>query len=103
MSEGFYPRNIVKYWLYLGIILVLAMVVIGGLTRLTHSGLSISNYKLISGTIPPMNEVEWNEAENYIYADKNPYKGPDAVLQRQVNHVRSPPLSVAPATDSSSV
>ena len=38
------------------------MVVVGGITRLTHSGLSISNYKLISGTIPPMNEVEWNAA-----------------------------------------
>jgi cytochrome c oxidase assembly protein subunit 15 len=38
------------------------MVVVGGITRLTHSGLSISNYKLISGTIPPMNETEWNEA-----------------------------------------
>lgn len=38
------------------------MVVIGGITRLTHSGLSISNYKLISGTIPPMNDVEWQNA-----------------------------------------
>ena len=38
------------------------MVVVGGITRLTHSGLSISNYKLISGTIPPMNDVEWIEA-----------------------------------------
>ncbi|BAO74524.1 heme A synthase, cytochrome oxidase biogenesis protein Cox15-CtaA [Winogradskyella sp. PG-2] len=38
------------------------MVIVGGITRLTHSGLSISNYKLISGTIPPMNEIEWNEA-----------------------------------------
>lgn len=38
------------------------MVIVGGITRLTHSGLSISNYKLISGTIPPMNETEWNEA-----------------------------------------
>ena len=38
------------------------MVVVGGITRLTHSGLSISNYKLISGTIPPMNDVEWQEA-----------------------------------------
>ena len=38
------------------------MVVIGGITRLTHSGLSISNYKLISGTIPPMNDVEWDTA-----------------------------------------
>jgi cytochrome c oxidase assembly protein subunit 15 len=38
------------------------MVIVGGITRLTHSGLSISNYKLISGTIPPMNEVEWQQA-----------------------------------------
>jgi cytochrome c oxidase assembly protein subunit 15 len=38
------------------------MVVVGGITRLTHSGLSISNYKLISGTIPPMNETEWQAA-----------------------------------------
>jgi len=40
------------------------MVLVGGITRLTHSGLSISNYKLISGTIPPMNEMEWQEAFN---------------------------------------
>lgn len=38
------------------------MVVVGGITRLTHSGLSISNYKLISGTLPPLNETEWHEA-----------------------------------------
>jgi cytochrome c oxidase assembly protein subunit 15 len=38
------------------------MVVVGGITRLTHSGLSISNYKLISGTIPPISEVEWTTA-----------------------------------------
>ena len=38
------------------------MVIVGGITRLTHSGLSISNYKLISGTIPPLNEQEWIDA-----------------------------------------
>jgi cytochrome c oxidase assembly protein subunit 15 len=52
----------VIYWLLTGCILIFIMVVVGGITRLTHSGLSISNYKLISGTIPPMNEAEWNEA-----------------------------------------
>ena len=50
------------YWLLTGCILIFIMVVVGGITRLTHSGLSISNYKLISGTIPPMNEIEWNDA-----------------------------------------
>ncbi|MFT5216710.1 MAG: cytochrome c oxidase assembly protein subunit 15 [Glaciecola sp.] len=54
-------KNVI-YWLLIGCILIFIMVVVGGITRLTHSGLSISNYKLISGTIPPMNEIEWNEA-----------------------------------------
>jgi cytochrome c oxidase assembly protein subunit 15 len=47
------------YWLLTGCALIFIMVVVGGITRLTHSGLSISSYKLISGTIPPMNETEW--------------------------------------------
>jgi len=52
----------VIYWLLTGCILIFIMVVVGGITRLTHSGLSISNYKLISGTLPPMNDAEWNTA-----------------------------------------
>ena len=52
----------VIYWLLTGCFLIFIMVVIGGITRLTHSGLSISNYKLISGSIPPLNETEWQTA-----------------------------------------
>ncbi|MGM5469911.1 COX15/CtaA family protein [Flavobacteriaceae bacterium LMO-SS05] len=52
----------VVYWLLTGCFLIFVMVVVGGITRLTHSGLSISNYKLISGTLPPMNEADWHEA-----------------------------------------
>lgn len=52
----------VIYWLLVGCLLIFIMVIVGGITRLTHSGLSMSNYKLISGTIPPMNETEWNAA-----------------------------------------
>ncbi len=52
----------VIYWLLTGCILIFIMVIVGGITRLTHSGLSISNYKLISGTIPPTNEAEWTAA-----------------------------------------
>ncbi len=52
----------VIYWLLTGCVLIFIMVVVGGITRLTHSGLSISNYKLISGTIPPMNATEWQAA-----------------------------------------
>lgn len=54
----------VIYWLLTGCVLIFVMVIVGGITRLTHSGLSISNYKLISGTIPPMNDAEWTEAFN---------------------------------------
>ncbi|MCF8274999.1 MAG: COX15/CtaA family protein [Flavobacteriaceae bacterium] len=52
----------VIYWLLTGCLLIFIMVVVGGITRLTHSGLSISNYKLISGVIPPSNDIEWQEA-----------------------------------------
>ncbi len=52
----------VVYWLLTGCFLIFVMVLVGGITRLTHSGLSISDYKLIQGTIPPMNDQEWQEA-----------------------------------------
>ncbi len=52
----------VIYWLFTGCFLIFIMVVVGGITRLTHSGLSIPDYKLISGTIPPINEQQWEEA-----------------------------------------
>ncbi len=56
----------VIYWLLTGCLLIFVMVVVGGITRLTHSGLSISSYKLISGTLPPMNEAQWiAEFEHY--------------------------------------
>lgn len=56
----------VIYWLLTGCFLIFIMVVVGGITRLTHSGLSISSYKLISGTIPPLNDAEWiAEFEHY--------------------------------------
>ena len=58
--------KIVGYWLLLGAFLVIVMVVIGGITRLTQSGLSIVEWKPITGTIPPLNEQEWMvEFNNY--------------------------------------
>lgn len=52
----------VIYWLFSGCALIFIMVVVGGITRLTHSGLSMPDYKLISGTIPPINDQQWQEA-----------------------------------------
>jgi heme a synthase len=58
--------KIVGYWLLLGAFLVIAMVVVGGITRLTHSGLSMVNWHPISGIVPPLNNTEWSaEFNNY--------------------------------------
>ena len=48
-------------WLISGCVLIATMVVIGGITRLTHSGLSMVEWKLIMGSIPPLNEEQWIE------------------------------------------
>ncbi|MAR40337.1 MAG: heme A synthase [Flavobacteriales bacterium] len=48
-------------WLISGCLLILLMVIIGGVTRLTHSGLSMVNWSLFMGAIPPLNEVQWQE------------------------------------------
>lgn|SRR5690606_5163117 len=52
----------VIYWLLCGCFLIFVMVLVGGITRLTNSGLSITDYKLITGTLPPMNQEQWEEA-----------------------------------------
>lgn len=49
-------------WLFCVAALVFAMVVVGGITRLTGSGLSITEWKPILGAVPPMNEADWLEA-----------------------------------------
>lgn len=56
-----YPKAI-AIWLMTGIVLVFMQVVIGGVTRLTGSGLSITKWEIITGTLPPINAREWEEA-----------------------------------------
>jgi len=46
-------------WLLIGCFLIYLMVVLGGITRLTHSGLSMVEWNLIVGTLPPMNNTQW--------------------------------------------
>ncbi|MEO6395083.1 MAG: COX15/CtaA family protein [Devosia sp.] len=52
----------VRIWLYVIALMVLAMVVIGGITRLTESGLSITEWKPVTGIVPPLNDTEWQAA-----------------------------------------
>jgi cytochrome c oxidase assembly protein subunit 15 len=49
-------------WLLTGCLLIFLMVVIGGITRLTHSGLSMVDWNPIMGFIPPLNDADWNVA-----------------------------------------
>lgn len=52
----------VRAWLFTVAALVFAMVVVGGATRLTDSGLSITEWKPIMGAIPPLSDADWQEA-----------------------------------------
>jgi cytochrome c oxidase assembly protein subunit 15 len=52
----------VAIWLLIGIAMLIIQVLLGGITRLTGSGLSITEWKPIMGALPPMNDQQWNEA-----------------------------------------
>jgi len=49
-----------KFWLITLFLLIILMVAVGGLTRLTDSGLSITAWELFTGILPPLNNNEWN-------------------------------------------
>ena len=55
--ENYY--NPIKWWLASIIFLIFIMIIVGGLTRLTDSGLSITEWELFSGILPPLNESSW--------------------------------------------
>ena len=55
-------RPAIQLWLFFICALIFAMVIVGGATRLTGSGLSITEWKPIVGAIPPLNLEDWNEA-----------------------------------------
>ncbi|HEV7233626.1 MAG TPA: COX15/CtaA family protein [Sphingorhabdus sp.] len=59
------PEALVR-WLLCVALLVFAIVVVGGITRLTESGLSITEWRPVTGTLPPLNEAAWmSEFEKY--------------------------------------
>ena len=55
-------------WLLSGCALIFIMVVVGGITRLTDSGLSMVKWNLFMGAIPPLNEIEWEATFNLYKA-----------------------------------
>ena len=54
-------RKQVATWLLVCCAMIFSMVVVGGVTRLTHSGLSMVEWQPLVGTIPPLNQVQWDE------------------------------------------
>src|SRR6476619_332159 len=52
----------VAIWLLVGVGMILVQILLGGITRLTGSGLSITEWKPILGTIPPLTETDWQAA-----------------------------------------
>ncbi|MBI4757025.1 MAG: COX15/CtaA family protein [Betaproteobacteria bacterium] len=54
-------RRQIAVWLFICSLMVFATLVVGGVTRLTHSGLSIVEWQPIVGTLPPIGQAEWQE------------------------------------------
>lgn len=66
MSE-FYPQRTsraVAIWLIIGVGMLIIQILLGGVTRLTGSGLSITEWNVITGTLPPLDEQKWIEEFN---------------------------------------
>ena len=61
-TQDYKYSKTIRYWLLLGLIMLIGQVVLGGITRLTGSGLSITRWDIISGVIPPLNAIQWEDA-----------------------------------------
>ena len=49
----------VANWLILGVAMTIVQIALGGITRLTGSGLSITEWDVVTGTLPPLNQAAW--------------------------------------------
>ena len=68
-----YNRQVAR-WLFIGVFMIVIQVLIGGITRLTESGLSITEWKPITGALPPLNDADWQiEFDKYRTTDQFKY------------------------------
>jgi len=88
-SQSFTPFNnldpdtkrknkVVAYWLLLGVFMIIIQTLLGGVTRLTGSGLSITEWDVVTGTLPPLNEAAWlkefakyQKSPQYLYLNSD--------------------------------
>ncbi|MCF8238078.1 MAG: COX15/CtaA family protein [Saprospiraceae bacterium] len=73
MQERMILHKHVRIWLILGLALIFGQILIGGVTRLTGSGLSITKWEIVTGTLPPLNEKAWEE-EFALYQSTPQYR-----------------------------
>jgi cytochrome c oxidase assembly protein subunit 15 len=65
-KNNFKYTKTIRIWLILGLVMLVGQVILGGITRLTGSGLSITKWEVITGVIPPLNHSSWvHEFELY--------------------------------------
>ena len=62
MDLNYQHQGQVRTWLYFVCLLIFIMIIVGGATRLTDSGLSITEWKPILGAIPPLDTSDWQIA-----------------------------------------
>ena len=71
----------VAIWLLIGVGMLIVQILLGGITRLTGSGLSITEWDVVTGTLPPLNNQEWVEAfEKYKQTPQFGYLNSDFSL-----------------------
>lgn len=75
------PNKAIAIWLLAGTFMIMVQVLLGGITRLTESGLSITEWNPITGVLPPLNESAWlMEFDKYKRTDQFRYIHPDFTL-----------------------
>jgi cytochrome c oxidase assembly protein subunit 15 len=73
-EKQLHSQRQIAYWLLVGVGMIIIQVLLGGITRLTESGLSITEWKPITGTLPPLNDAAWQlEFDKYKGTDQFKY------------------------------
>jgi len=75
-------QKAVAAWIYIGVGMLVVQVILGGITRLTGSGLSITEWNVITGALPPMNEQQWlAEFDKYRHTPQYQFLNADFTLR----------------------
>ena len=71
----------IAIWLLIGVGMIIVQIILGGITRLTGSGLSITEWNIVTGALPPMNEQQWlTEFDKYKQTPQFSYLNSDFTL-----------------------